>query len=104
MVRCFLLHRRTDVYESDNAILLGHLTRIGPNELITDDPEIIRHMSGARTTYGRSYWYDGMVLTPDQDNMLSEKDVGVHDRLKAQMAAGVGTPLPNKTKNPKSTC
>lgn len=31
----------------------GPLIRVGPNELSTDDPEVIRKMNGARSSYGR---------------------------------------------------
>lgn len=31
----------------------GPLIRVGPNELSTDDPELIRRMNGARSSYGR---------------------------------------------------
>lgn len=32
----------------------GPLVRIGPNKLATDDPDVIRKMSSARSTYRRS--------------------------------------------------
>jgi hypothetical protein len=66
----------------------GPLVRIGPNELITDDPEIVRRMSAARSPYGRSRWYKAGKLNPHRDNMFSQLDVTEHDRLKAQVAAG----------------
>ncbi|KAF2676291.1 cytochrome P450 [Lentithecium fluviatile CBS 122367] len=64
----------------------GSLARIGPNELTTNDPELIRRMSAARSTYFRSDWYRGMRLDPHTDNVLSERDVKVHDERRAKMA------------------
>jgi hypothetical protein len=68
----------------------GHLARIGPNDLLTDDPEVMRRMSAARSAYGRSDWYAAMRMNPHRDNMFSTKDTGAHDRLKAQMSFGYG--------------
>ncbi|KAH8201170.1 hypothetical protein TruAng_004638 [Truncatella angustata] len=68
----------------------GHLTRIGPNDLITDDPDIIRRMSAARSAYKRSSWYDAMRLNPLQHSLFSLTDTATHDRLKAQMSHGYG--------------
>lgn len=35
----------------------GPLVRVGPNEITTDDPEIIRKVSGVRSPYGKDAWY-----------------------------------------------
>ena len=40
-----------DVYSQ---VILGSLVRIGPNELATDDPEILRRMMAVRSSYTRS--------------------------------------------------
>lgn len=34
----------------------GSLARIGPNDLLRDDPELIRRMSAVRSTYKRRVW------------------------------------------------
>ncbi|KAL1596981.1 hypothetical protein SLS60_008563 [Paraconiothyrium brasiliense] len=64
----------------------GSLVRIGPNELTTSDPELIRRMSAARSPYKRSDWYLGMRVDPHLDNILSELDVDTHDKRRAKMA------------------
>ncbi|KAF2642225.1 cytochrome P450 [Massarina eburnea CBS 473.64] len=64
----------------------GSVVRIGPNELTTSDPELIRRMSSARSTYKRSDWYLGMRVDPHADNILSELDVDTHDKRRAKMA------------------
>ncbi|OLN81430.1 Pisatin demethylase 24 [Colletotrichum chlorophyti] len=66
----------------------GPLVRIGPNDLITDDPDIIRRMNSARSTYGRSSWYESVKLNPHEDSLFSLRDVSAHDKLKAKCAGG----------------
>jgi len=66
----------------------GPLARIGPNELITDDPHLIRHMSKPSSRYERSDWYGSMKLT-DVDNVFSTRDGALHDVVKKQLAPGV---------------
>ncbi|AEO61226.1 cytochrome P450 monooxygenase [Thermothelomyces thermophilus ATCC 42464] len=62
--------------------------RIGPNELLTSDPDVIRRSSGARSRYTRSNWYKAATLDPYDPAMLSTLDTAAHDRLKAQTAPG----------------
>ncbi|KAI6357055.1 Cytochrome P450 monooxygenase aba1 [Pyricularia grisea] len=62
--------------------------RIGPNDLITDSPEVARHMSSARSTYLRSSWYRTTKLDPYGDSLLSTLDTSHHDALKAKAGRG----------------
>lgn len=78
----------------------GPLARIGPDTLVTSDPDLLRRMLGVRTKYKRSDWYDAMRLDPTKDNVLSMRDDEKHNELRAKMAAGVSFPslspsLPN---------
>lgn len=66
----------------------GSIVRIGPNDLLTSDAELIRRMSAARSTYSRSTWYRAMRLDPYHDTMGSVRDTDVHDALKAKTASG----------------
>ncbi|RYP32130.1 hypothetical protein DL767_005366 [Monosporascus sp. MG133] len=66
----------------------GPLAGIGLNELITNDPELIRNMSSTRSTYVRSRWYGAARLYPYDDIMASLRDTTAHDRLKAKTASG----------------
>ena len=79
--------RMWEIYKDLNR-KYGPLARIGPNQLITDDPDVIRRMSGARSTYERSGWYGAMKLNPYRDSMFSLKDTAAHDKLKHRCAAG----------------
>lgn len=65
---------------------VGSIVRIGPNELTTSDPELIRRMSAARSPYKRSDWYTGMRVDPHLDNVLSELNSDIHDERRAKMA------------------
>ncbi|KAH9427915.1 Cytochrome P450 monooxygenase aba1 [Pyricularia oryzae] len=62
--------------------------RIGPNDLMTDSPEVVRHMSSARSTYIRSSWYRTSKLDPSGDSLLSIMDTAHHDALKAKAGRG----------------
>ena len=69
--------------------LTGSLARIGPNELITSDPALLRRMLGVRTRYKRSDWYIAMRFDPARDNVLSQQDNELHHILRTKMSAGV---------------
>ncbi len=66
----------------------GPLVRNGPNYLVTDDPDVIRAMAGARSRYTRDHWYKGAKFHPDKDNMGSTIDTKAHDLIKAKVASG----------------
>ncbi|PHH88719.1 hypothetical protein CDD83_7179 [Cordyceps sp. RAO-2017] len=66
----------------------GSLVRVGPNELLTSDPAVMRAMSAARSAYRRSSWYRAIRLDRSVDNMASTLDTAAHDRLRARAAPG----------------
>jgi len=66
----------------------GSIARIGPNDLVTSDPDLMKHMLGARSVYRRSDWYDGMRFNPAMNNCLSWRDEEEHLKLRSKMAAG----------------
>ncbi|KAH8879491.1 pisatin demethylase [Thozetella sp. PMI_491] len=66
----------------------GDLARIGPNEVVTSDPDLIKHMVGVRSQYKRAYWYYAMRFDPSRDNCLSIRDDALHHKLRAKMAHG----------------
>ncbi|GAD97232.1 putative P450 monooxygenase [Paecilomyces variotii No. 5] len=67
---------------------LGPLARIGPNNLITSDPEIFRHILSVRSNYQRGPWFDCLRLDPHRANLITERDIKTHNVLRAQMSAG----------------
>ena len=66
----------------------GRLARIGPNNLITSDPDLIRRMNAPRSDYRRGDWYNAMRFKPGFDNTLSERREDRHKELREKMAAG----------------
>lgn len=81
--------------EADPFICLGSLFRVGPNALLTDDPEVLRKMMAVRSPYTKSKdWYQASRFDPSKDHLVSLCDEAEHARLRSKMAAGVGTPEP----------
>ncbi|KAH8193877.1 hypothetical protein TruAng_011957 [Truncatella angustata] len=73
----------------------GPLIRVGPNELSTDDPEVLRRINAARSSYGRDAWYIAARFDPYHDNVFTMLQADTHDRFKAKIAgayAGKGIP------------
>ncbi|KAI5861641.1 BcABA1, cytochrome P450 monooxygenase [Durotheca rogersii] len=68
----------------------GPLIRVGPNELSTDDPEVIKKIAGARSTYARDPWYVAARFDPYHDNVFTMLEAGTHDRFKAKIAGAYG--------------
>ncbi|KAF7557325.1 hypothetical protein G7Z17_g855 [Cylindrodendrum hubeiense] len=61
---------------------LGPLVRIGPNEILTDDPDIIREISSVRSSYARAEWYLTGRFNPYHDNIFTLLDPSVHQKAK----------------------
>jgi hypothetical protein len=63
--------------------------RLGPNELVTNDPDVLRKMSAVRSPYQRSEWYSGARFEPEYDSMFSERSEERHNALRAKLSIGV---------------
>ncbi|KAJ3528911.1 hypothetical protein NM208_g9996 [Fusarium decemcellulare] len=66
----------------------GSLVRIGPNELATDDPKLLKRMMAIRSPYSRGPWYNALRFEPGKDNLFSMRDDDAHMKLRIKMAAG----------------
>ncbi|KAL6920606.1 hypothetical protein FSST1_004632 [Fusarium sambucinum] len=64
----------------------GSLVRIGPELLVTSDVEVVKRMSGRKSTYSKGTWVDGVRLNPYNDTMFSVRDPHEHDQVKARLA------------------
>lgn len=64
------------------------LVRVGPNELIAGDPDIIRRINRERSGYDRGAWYTGGRLNPYYDNMFSLQQPAAHRKYRARVAHG----------------
>ncbi|SPO01775.1 related to pisatin demethylase (cytochrome P450) [Cephalotrichum gorgonifer] len=79
----------TQPYAIQNVIAeYGSLARIGPNELVTGDPELLRRMMAVRSDYTRGPWYNALRFEPGKDNLFSTRDEVRHTKMRAKMAAG----------------
>ncbi|KIX06930.1 uncharacterized protein Z518_04906 [Rhinocladiella mackenziei CBS 650.93] len=63
----------------------GSPARISPKLLVTDDPELLRHMSAPRSKWTRSSWYEGMKLDARVNNIFCERDERKHADMRAKM-------------------
>ncbi|KAI0005620.1 cytochrome P450 [Xylariaceae sp. FL0662B] len=89
MLRVTLTGEQSARYRAVNQ-KYGPLVRIGPNDVITDDPVTTFRMGAARSPYGRSSWYDAMRMDPYHPSLFCLQDTAAHDRLKARLAFGYG--------------
>jgi hypothetical protein len=70
-------------------VIPGSVARIGPNHVITDDPEITRRILAARSGYVRGPWFDSIRIDPHLTNIVSERDVKIHSKIRAKLAPSV---------------
>lgn len=70
-------------------LTLGNLTRIGPNDLVTNDPTIIRRMSAVRSPYTRSDWYNATAFSHTLNHVFCERDEERHVDLRNKLIPGV---------------
>ncbi|KAI9769905.1 MAG: hypothetical protein M1839_003306 [Geoglossum umbratile] len=66
----------------------GPLVRISGSDLITDNPDILFKINGARSQYRRSGFYKSARLDPTRGNVLSEQNETRHTELRSRVAAG----------------
>lgn len=78
--------RQEEIYRDINSSY-GPLARVGPNELITDDPDLLRKLGAARGRYGKDKWYISSRFNPYQETLGTVLDNNAHDRIRAQVTA-----------------
>jgi len=66
----------------------GSVVRIGPNDLITNNADLVRRMSSARGSYLRSSWYSTQEVDTRVHSVISDINTKSHDRFKSYMALG----------------
>ncbi|CBX99536.1 hypothetical protein LEMA_P087750.1 [Plenodomus lingam JN3] len=73
----------------------GPLVRIGPNEITTDDPEILKKIASSGSTYSRGTWYLTGRFNPYHDNLFTILDPFAHKKAKTRsMPAYLGRDTP----------
>ncbi|KAI0120338.1 cytochrome P450 [Hypoxylon sp. NC0597] len=66
----------------------GDLFRIGPNQLMTTDVDIIRRMAHPKSAYTRAPFYQTFRFDPTQDNSFSLLDEKEHIRRRTNFGPG----------------
>lgn len=66
----------------------GDVARIGPNHLVTSNPDLIRRMNARKSSWRRSDWYTGARFEPKKDTIITQRDEILHSDLRSKMAAG----------------
>jgi hypothetical protein len=69
---------------------IGSLVRIGPNELLSTDPEILRMMSAVRSPYTKGLFYETGRIIPGEETVVSLRDEHEHKLLRGKMGTAVG--------------
>ncbi|ROV93639.1 hypothetical protein VMCG_08103 [Cytospora schulzeri] len=77
---------------SELAKKYGHLIRVGPDLVLTDDPDVLRRISGVRSTYIKDGFYRASLRHPDHDTMFSMISNSQHDKRKGQLADAYSKP------------
>jgi cytochrome P450 len=66
----------------------GHLVRIGPNDLVTDDPSLLRELNGLRSPFRRSDWYTSMAFDFETSHVLCILDDKLHAERRTKLIPG----------------
>lgn len=66
----------------------GPVARIGPNQLLISDPELTRRILAPGSGWRRGRWFDCTRVNPYMQNIVSEQDPILHNRLRFHMSAG----------------
>ncbi|KAF4995908.1 hypothetical protein FDECE_12637 [Fusarium decemcellulare] len=66
----------------------GSLVRVGPNEILSDDIDLLRRIHGVRSSYSKGSSYAGTRLNPYHEPMFMITNPVEHDRMKAKLAPG----------------
>ncbi|KAI1259970.1 cytochrome P450 [Xylariaceae sp. FL1019] len=68
----------------------GPLVRIGPNQLLSTDPEVLRMMSAVRSTYTKGDFYETGRIVPEENTVVSLRDEREHRMLRAKLRPAFG--------------
>ncbi|KAK3689422.1 pisatin demethylase [Podospora appendiculata] len=75
-----------DYYDACNKY--GPIVRVGPNDVLTNDPNLMKMIWAVRSDYTKSQWYRGVKLNGCTDNLVSEMDEQKHHALRSKVAIG----------------
>lgn len=66
----------------------GSLARIGPNDLVTDDAEVLRMINGLRSPFIRSDWYNATAFSHEVNHAFCERDDVLHADRRNKLIPG----------------
>ncbi|KAJ4158647.1 uncharacterized protein LMH87_009163 [Akanthomyces muscarius] len=66
----------------------GAVARVGPNHLVTSDPDLTRQILAVGSKWRRGPWFDSIRIDPRVTNIVSERDPRVHNAMRRRMAPG----------------
>lgn len=66
----------------------GSIARIGPNNLVTDDPDLTRQILAVGSKWRRGPWFDSIRIDPLVPNIVSERNPHKHNAMRRLMSAG----------------
>ncbi|KAL2751987.1 hypothetical protein ACRALDRAFT_2113978 [Sodiomyces alcalophilus JCM 7366] len=64
------------------------LVRTGPHYMVTSDPDVWKHVNGARSTYQRDPWWSAGRIDYYRPSLADILDSTSHDKMKAKVASG----------------
>jgi len=64
----------------------GPLVRIGSNDLLCTEPDVLRRMSAVRSPYTKGDFYETGRIIPGYNNVVCERDETKHKALRAAMS------------------
>lgn len=67
----------------------GPFVRFGPNEVMTDDVSVVKHICSARSAFQRSSWCQTGRFNPYHDNRLSILATPAHRELKTKLLTAI---------------
>jgi hypothetical protein len=67
----------------------GSPCRLAPDLLITDDADVVRQVSGPRSGWTRSRWYDTNAFDARQSTVFTTRDEKVHAELRVKEIGAV---------------
>ncbi|KAK5131531.1 hypothetical protein LTR08_000858 [Meristemomyces frigidus] len=79
------IYKRMHTGQREALSKYGSPARIGPNLLVTDDPELLRHMSAPRSNWVRGNWYEDYSFGGTTPNIFSETNEKKHARLRTKL-------------------
>ncbi|KAK4508638.1 hypothetical protein PRZ48_002377 [Zasmidium cellare] len=85
------LHYAEQALLHENASTPGttpNFARIGPNVVVTNDPDLLRHMSLPKSRWTRSGWYSGFEMGGKTPHVFAERDEGRHKDLRGRLGNG----------------